>query len=281
MTDFIVRPWRPEDKPQLTRLWETAFGDSPAYIRRFHDLFLTGERACIVAETGGVTASAMYLIPDVTLRLSRKDALTARYAYALATLPEYRGRGMGTAVYRAVCAAALETADAACVLPAEEALYPFYENASGAKPVSFVKQARFTPAELADVPAGKAARIPAQQYAWLRESLLAGMPHAALPDQVFELLEDGGADFFLLENGAALAETAAGVCHITELLAPGSDGIKAIAGIAAWCPAEEYIVRSPVFSDGPGEVRPLMLAALREPPSRPMPGGLWWGPGLE
>jgi GNAT superfamily N-acetyltransferase len=281
MTDYTIRSWQSQDKEALRALWQVAFGDDPSYIDSFFETFLTSENACVVAEVDGQVVSAMYIIPGYTLYPYRKNTLSGAYTYALATLPAYRGQGIGKAVYQAANQRALAQADVACVLPAEQSLYPFYEAAAGAAPLSYVKEARFTREELKGLPAGMAARIPALKYAGMREMLLGGMPHVTFPTELFELMEGSGADFFVLEGGIAATETTDGVCHVIELLDPNTDNMKSIASIAKWCAAQEYIVRTPVFFDGPGQRRPLMLAAMSSRPSYPMPNDLWWGFGLE
>jgi GNAT superfamily N-acetyltransferase len=281
MTDYTIRSWQPQDKEALAALWQVAFGDDRAFIDSFFDTFVTGEDACVVAEADGQVVSAMYIIPGETLYPYRKNTLSGAYTYALATLPEYRGRGIGKAVYQAANQRALAVADVACVLPAQEGLYPFYEAAAGAVPLSYAKEARFTREELAGIPTGMAARIPALKYAGMREMLLGGMPHATVPTELFELMEENGTDFFVLEGGVAAAEKDGDVCRVTELLDPNTDNMKSIASIAKWCAAKEYIVRTPVFFDGPGQLRPLMLAAMNAKPNYSMPNDLWWGFGLE
>ena len=280
MTDYILRPWKVEDKPQLEALWQLAFGDDIDYIRAYHSLFLK-PGGCIVAEADGKVVSAMYIMDGPTLYPFRQETLTTAYTYALATLPEYRGRGIGAAVYKACSDAALERADAACVLPAEAGLYPFYENATGCFPISFVREASFTRDELRARERCMTARIPSPEYVRYRDMALSGMPFADLTDAFLDLEEyqletsDGG--FFLTAEGVACAELDGDICHVKEFITPGGDGMASLAGIAAFCPAERYIVRSPVFLKGPGEIRPFMLAALKEPVSYPLPNDLWWG----
>lgn len=281
MIEYQIRSWKPEDKPQLKELWKLAFGDSDEYIDCFFENFLRRD-ACVAAEADGKVVSAMYILPGETLNPYRKNRLTAGYTYALATLPEYRHQGIGRAVYRAASGRALETADAAAVLPAGESLYPFYENASGAKPLSYVREARFTRDELSGTAPCAAARVPALKYAGMREELLGGMPHVTFPMGFFDLMEETGMEFFVLANGLAAAETDDdGVCHIRELLDPGEDVMSSLAGVARWCSAREYVVRTPLFFEGPGESRPYVLAAMNSTPSYPMPNDLWWGFGLE
>lgn len=279
MSEPVIRPWEPGDVPQLKALWRIAFGDSEEYIDSFFSHFLRKD-ACLVAEADGQAVSAMYILPGESVFPHRKNVLSAGYVYALATLPEYRSRGIGSAVYRAASGTALLSADAACVLPAEKGLYPFYET-SGARPFSFLREARISRDELAGTEPRMAARFPALRYAGMRERILSGLPHAVFPDSLFEFMEENGTEFFILEQGLAAAETEGGVCRILELLDTGDDAAGAIAGVARWCRAEEYIVRTPLFFDGPGEPRPFMLAALKREPDYPLPDDLWWGFGLD
>ncbi len=280
MSGCSLRPWQSGDEPQLATLWKTAFGDSDGYIASFFSKYLQ-EGNCIVAAEDGKILSAMYLIPGQTIYPFRKETLDAGYAYALATLPAYRGQGIGSAVYKAVTEKILETADMACVLPAEAPLYPFYEKAAGAKAVSWAKEAHYTREELKALPAGMAAMIPALEYARAREKLLGGMPHVIFPDSLFELMEESDVYFYVLEDGAAAAQIVGDTCLVMELLDPETDCMKSIASLARWCSAKEYIIRTPLFYDGPGEPRPYMLGVMKEAPNYPMPTDLWWGFGLE
>ena len=279
MSDYRIRPWQPEDRPQLKALWKTAFGDDDGYIDGFFNSFLH-DGTCVVAEAVGTVVSAMYIVPGIRLFPYRKNVLTAGYAYALATLPAWRGRGIGSAVYRAVCDKALETADAACVLPAEASLYSFYET-GGAGAFGGIREGRLTKAELAGVPTRMTVRVPAGQYAGMREWFLSEMPHAVFPEDLYDFLEDSGTEFFMLEGGVAAAETDNGMCRILELLAPEIEPMTAVASIARWCPAQEYTVRTPLFFAGPGERRPFVLASLKQMPDYPLPDDFWWGFGMD
>jgi len=285
MTDYTIRLWQPEDKPRMKALWEDAFGDDGEFIDTFYRCFLKKD-TCLVAECDGKVVSAMYILDDFRVYPYRKNVLKAGYAYALATDPEYQGRGIGKAVYKAVTEKILETHDIAFVLPAEESLYPFYEQAAGAKPMTIMREARFTPEDLRDVERVPAARIPAFQYAGMREMFMNGLPHAACTEPFIDFMEEyveaDHGDFFLTEHGIAAVETVGDTCRISELLCPDTDGMAAIAGVAAYYrDAEEYIVRSPFFFDGPGKKKTVMLGVMKEEPDYPMPFDMWFGLGLD
>ncbi len=278
MCDAVLRPWRAEDVPQLTALWQDAFGDDDDYIRTYHGLVLR-PGGCVVAQADGRVVSAMYVMDGPNLAIAPGEKRTAAYTYALATLPPYRGRGIGAAVYKACVAAALDRADVACVLPAEPGLYPFYERAAANIPLSYAREARFSRQELGTLRQDDVTPVSAAAYAARREAVLAGRPHATMNQCFLDLLAyhrqrfEGG--LFVSASGAAAAEVTDGVCAVSELLDPSGDGMGLLAAVAARCPAERYVVRSPLFFGGPGEVRPFMLGVPRSP--APMPRDLWWG----
>ncbi len=281
MNDYILRPYRSGDEEGLLALWQSSFPETEAEIRRFFARFLS-ETGCILAEQDGKIVSAMYILEGPELWPYRKRKLTAAYTYALATLPAYRSRGIGRAVYAACCEAIWNRGiEAACVLPAEESLYPFYQAVSDAKPLSAAREARYTRAELQSAKRGLCARMDAMEYAGLREMLLSGEPHASMNEDFCryeeQLCDAGGGGLFVAGGGVAAVELQGNVCHIKELLDPMGDELEAVAAIAAFCPAEEYVVRAPAVWDGAGKTRPLMLAAFREAPDFPLPTDLWWG----
>ena len=279
MSDYTIRPFKAEDRPQLAALWKTAFGDSDACIDAFFDLFLKND-GCLVAEADDKVVSAMYIVRGMSMNPYRRRTLTAGYAYALATLPEYRGRGIGTAVYRAVNEAILQDFDCALVLPAEESLYPFYEKA-GAFPISYRREARFTREELRTVPACMCMRATYPMYSSMREGLLDDMPHVSFPEDVYDFMESQGCEFFFMGNAAACTETIDGVCYVRELIDPATDHRASLSAIATWCPAKEYVVYSPAYFDGPGEVKPYMLSAMKQKPTYSLPPDMWCAFGLE
>lgn len=77
-------------KGQLRELWHSVFGDSYEYI----DAFFATYRCEDVVHTlslGGMVVSSLYALP-FTLCSDEKSIATA-YIYAVATAPEYRGKG--------------------------------------------------------------------------------------------------------------------------------------------------------------------------------------------
>lgn len=77
----------PGDIPSLRQLWKAAFGDSDNFLDGFfaHAFSL---RRCRCAKVNGALAAALYWF-DVSCR-----ELPMAYLYAVATAPEFRGRGI-------------------------------------------------------------------------------------------------------------------------------------------------------------------------------------------
>lgn len=281
MPDYTLRRFRPGDEAALRAIWKAGFGDPDKYIDAFFGQFLHPD-SVVVAEADGAPVSAMYLLDGPTLWPFRKNHLTSAYAYALATLPQYRGRGIGQAVYQAVCDLGFERGfDSVCVLPAEESLYPFYNADGSARVISAVRRAEYTADELKGAPRTMCARISVEEYSNIRESLLASEAHGAMPESFYRWqdaqIEMSGGGWFVLSGGCAAVERDGDVCRIRELILPEGDELAAAASLAAYCRAERYIVDSPAFWGRTGETKRHMLARFRTEPDFFLPDDLWWG----
>ncbi len=73
--------------PDLRRLWEKAFGDEDSFLDCFFSTAFSPDRSRCVLENGRILAALYWF--DVSCR-DQKFA----YLYAVATDPEYRGRGL-------------------------------------------------------------------------------------------------------------------------------------------------------------------------------------------
>jgi len=122
----MIRPSIASDEAGLKALWQIAFGDPPEAIDAFFSALYTPGMALVWDDLGTI-ASAMYLLDAGLMPLPDGTMLRTSYAYALGTLPAYRGRGMGSGVTRAVMARSVELAyDCNVICPAEESLFSYY-----------------------------------------------------------------------------------------------------------------------------------------------------------
>ena len=124
----MIRRSRPGDEDALQALWQLVFGDPPAVTKTFFQtLYRPGD--AIIWDADGTVASAMYLLDAGISTGADGQRLTTSYAYALATLPSFRGRGLGSQVAAACLARSRELGfDCNVVCPAETSLFPFYER---------------------------------------------------------------------------------------------------------------------------------------------------------
>lgn len=112
------------DLPQLTALWQEAFGDSPEeagfYLERRHR-----HENMLVDESAGQIHGMMSMLPLELL--TPQKTLKARYVFAVATKKEYRGQGVSTRLieeaHRSMQAAGI---DASLLVPANPSLFEYY-----------------------------------------------------------------------------------------------------------------------------------------------------------
>ncbi|MFR4352718.1 MAG: GNAT family N-acetyltransferase [Roseburia sp.] len=118
----VVYADRARDGAQIGHLWETCFGDEEDYIRFYLDHRMTEENMFVIYEDGKIVSMASFLPVQYLLHGSYMDA---HYVYAVATLPEYRGRGFATRILQFARA---KYGGALILAPAEESLVCYYEK---------------------------------------------------------------------------------------------------------------------------------------------------------
>ena len=149
------RPSRKGDENALKALWREVFGDTDVYIDTFfRELYRPG-MASVVEEDGKIVAAA-YAVPFGAVR----------YIFAVATKPEYRGRGYGRAVVLAAAGG-----EPAYLCPASATLRCWYALTMRAKTVSYRSNAPLPTV---------CRKITAEEFRARREVWLDGIP----PDPV-------------------------------------------------------------------------------------------------
>ena len=122
MADWWIREARPEDLPALREIVRNGFGDSAETA----DLYLRDEEKVgirtLAAEKDGRVVSTISLLPGITLRSGRGETASGVYLYALSTLPEARGQGIGMALYREAHRIGREMADVVCAAVMEDGM---------------------------------------------------------------------------------------------------------------------------------------------------------------
>ena len=222
-----IREIRPEDSAALITLWHRVFGDPEALAASFLRL-LPEMGGGVAAFADGELAGAAYIVTGLTVGETR-----AAYLYAVAVFPAFRGLGLGRRLSRAAAELGRKRgADFVCTLPAEAALYDWYENCIGTRCALYRHReeipARAGPALVPLSPALYNAR---------REALLASVPHLTLSGAAirYEQLNCRclGGDLYAVGDGIAAAYIEDGRALVREALCPDPADRPAIAAAIA------------------------------------------------
>ena len=256
MTDTCtVRHPRTDEIPALKHLWDVVFG-SDGMDAFFLKLFRVD--LCIAVYIGNTLTAAGYLIPAGNL-VSHGHFVPCVMIYAVATYPEYRGRGYGEAVVRGLTETGIESGFPAIVLcPSEDSLFEYYSTRSSMRDWFFCDEysISFDPDFECDM---KLSVVSINEYITLRRKLLANISYIDSPGSIFEyqkiLCIQLGGGLFRLDSPAGpfciVAERQSEeTVYIKEFLSPpgytDADKHAALRAVAYELPAACYVIRSPV-----------------------------------
>lgn len=117
---------RPEDLGDLKKIWNASFPGDEAFADWFLENAYVPENA-LVWEEGGRVSAMLHLIP-MRCRMNGRE-VSAAYVYAVATLPENRGKGVAAALLQE--AEALERSrgtEMLILVPQSETLFEYYRR---------------------------------------------------------------------------------------------------------------------------------------------------------
>lgn len=260
MKDAVIRKALAEERAGLKEIWRACFHDTDSYIDCFFDsLYVDG--CATVADLGdGPVAMAMDL-DGMTLKNPNGDSFPCRYLFAVATLPPFRGKGLGKAVSQAT--------NTNLVCPAEDTLFTYYEQL-GFRNYFYVDEWETVRGEYAASASGKAAECSASEYADLREAMLKGRTHLTLGKKTLAYQAKISHLLRLCGGCASVERSFCGKLHVKELLVPEALKSEALAQISALYGGEAMTVRAP--SNGGkhmrrfGQLRPLNDACFEPKP---------------
>lgn len=118
----VVYADRERDAEQIAKIWKTCFGDEEKYISCYQKKRMTDENMLVIWEDQKIVSMASFL--PVKYHCDG-EVLSARYVYAVATLPEYRGRGLAAEILNFAKA---RYGEPLILAPAEEGLVSWYEK---------------------------------------------------------------------------------------------------------------------------------------------------------
>lgn len=229
MEAVTVRPSLPGDVPAQRELWKLAFGDGEAYLDNFYNTYYRPERAVVLEAEGQLRAMAALF--DTALVLPGRGEYRAGYLYAVATHPDWRGRGCAG---RLLDYAGTYLRDrgfhALTTVPAQPSLHSFFGK-NGFRECFVHGERRLDPAAAVDEPEFALTPAGPEEYGGLREVLLADLPHVALPPDALEYqagcCRASGGGLYRADAGAGTALLCA------EGMADGTLLVKELLGAPA------------------------------------------------
>lgn len=118
----IVYANRETEREQIVDIWQKCFGDEREYIDFYMQERMTDHNMLVVHEDGKIVSMASFL---PVRYLCGAEYVDARYVYAVATLPEYRGRGLAARILKF---AQEYYGQPLLLAPAEKTLTDYYEK---------------------------------------------------------------------------------------------------------------------------------------------------------
>ena len=118
----VVYADRKTDGEAIQEIWQTCFGDEEEYIEFYLGHRMTKENMLVIYADGRPVSMASFLPVEY---LCEGEYLDARYVYAVATLPEYRGRGFASKILNF---AKEKYGEPLILSPADESLMQYYEK---------------------------------------------------------------------------------------------------------------------------------------------------------
>ena len=147
----MIRTAAPGMERELRCLWQTCFGEPARPVNLYLRNVFRPEN-CLVSLCGDRVASALHLLPCRIQLLDGKTA-PAHYVYAVATFPEFRGRGLVLELlHEAERYGASRGERYSAVLPANEGLIALYAKA-GYQPFYTVRQQTVSAGSLGEMAA--------------------------------------------------------------------------------------------------------------------------------
>ena len=248
-----VRPSVPADIPAQRQLWQLAFGDDGAYVDNFYTAYYRPERVLVLEEAGAVRAMTAWF--DTAFALPGRGEVRAAYLYAVATHPDWRGRGLaGELLARADGFFRGWGVQAVTTVPAEPSLHNFF-GGNGFRECFVHGQFRYDRSAAPAPARGALEKLSPAAYAALREERLAGRAHIALSPEVTAYqagacaLSPGGGLYALDTPRGRAALCAEGMGDgsllVKELLCPPGELEGVLARLPGLLPRWSGLYRTP------------------------------------
>lgn len=267
--NITVRPATLRDVPGLKALWKAAFNDSDSYINSFFSHVYTDGMA-FVGDCSGRVVSAAYLLPIGWLCVPGRTPIRCSVTYSVATLPEFRGMGLGAELTKHASNASQGLIS---ICPAEDSLFDFYRAVAGFDDYFYCSHADFSPDHFS-VPGDNITveKVEWKEYSKVREQLLSDIIHLEFSGKFMSyqqfLSDESGGGLFVVRAGSCLCCAAVEMAEdntalVKELLAPADVEHSVLSALHGLINADLYHVRTP--SENKNPPKGCHFAMLRTP----------------
>lgn len=180
----VVFADREKDEAQIKKIWQTCFGDEEEYISFYLEHRMTETNMLVIYQDGKAVSMASFLPVEYNCG---GTYVSARYVYAVATLPEYRGRGLARDI---LTFARQKFKEPLILAPAEESLCRYYEKIGFQRAFKEVKQpvtGDIQAMEISDADeAFVTERVTPEEYAKIRDEKLAREGYVRWDDEAIQ-----------------------------------------------------------------------------------------------
>lgn len=232
-----IRKYGKTDYKDLVELWSRVFGDGEDFVVNFLDNIADGETSR-VAEIDGVVVAAAYVVAGISVLGEDYP-----YIYAVSTLPEFRGRGLG----RALSVACARSAPNSALHPAETSLFDWYAD-MGFVPVCKVREAKL--AIDSDIEF-EVSKVSADEYFTAREAMLKDTRSAQFSKNLLEWQSGFGVEYYTFDGGC-MSGYCDGDCAIVQELLAKANAKLALSALGTIYNVKDIQVRTPALPEFEG-----------------------------
>lgn len=251
-------------------IWKRCFGDSDEYIDFFYANLYKNDETMLLLQNKEILAM-LTMIPIKTVAPDNQS-FSATMLYAIATHPEFQNRGFATRLMD-FTHKYLEAKNNkfSILVPADKHLFEFYRKL-GYEEAFYIRELQITPEGISvftEVEASTSTlkSISSEEYNRRRNKQLNGQLYISYYEREIDyqksLSQKSGTDIYgidteTVQGCVALERINADKVLVREILVPEEFLAMALKIIAKQIPAQEYIVRRPVFCGGQlgGYIRP-------------------------
>lgn len=254
-----IRPAHNGEVIRQKEIWKLCFGDADTFIDFYFENRYKAENTIVLLDKGKISA----MLTQIPIRVVTPEqrSLNSAMFYAIATHPQDRHRGFATQIIE-FSNAYLSKADKelSVLVPAEKPLFEFYHKL-GYQEGFYIRETLLQAKEIEHMAdqrscSCKITPIIPKKYNQRRDQQLKGNLYVAYEEDEIvyqkKISQLSGADIYAMDSGevrgcAAIERLSSDKVLVKELLIADQLLPSALQAIALCLPAQEYIVRTPIF----------------------------------